>query len=405
MSNVKISQLTPASSLAATDQFEVNASGTSKSATAQNILDLSASATQTFTNKTLASPTLTGAATITGGTVTASTPVVNVTQTFNNAAVAFTGIKANFTNTASAAGTYLADFQVGGTSQYSLSPTGDTVQTGQATIGNASALVWSGRSKIQSTVDGYVSLYNNAGTDFTGLRLGGTSSSFPMIKRNATALETKLADDSAYASHNALSFRSTGSTWANIPAAGNAGRMHFVSNAGTKGSVWLDDGTRWKPLNGFATLATLDTASSNIGNTETIVFQYLIPAGMWQTGDILRVYYGIEKSGTTDTLGFNVHVGTAGTTADTAVVNSTSLMSAANRYYASYVDMRLNSANSAQQTTPNFGISGTAATLAAVTISSASANALYISVGINSSGTTDTVALRSSSVQLFSKAN
>lgn len=360
-----------------------------------------------------ASPTLTGAATITGGTVTTSTPVVNVTQTFNNAAVAFTGIKANFTNTASAAGTYLADFQVGGTSQYNLSPTGDTVQTGQATIGNASALVWNGRSKIQSTVDGYVSLYNNAGTGFTGLRLGGTTSSFPMIKRNSTALETKLADDSAYANHNALSFTSTGSTWANIPAAGNAGRMHFVSNAGTKGSMWLDDGTRWKPLNGIVLLASLDAASASIGNTATNVFQYLIPAGLVQAGDNIRLELNYAKSGNTDTMALTVRCGTAGTTADTSIVSLT-VLNATMRQAASIVDYRLESATSLQilpssrinsSASMGYGGSSTAAIDAAVTISSAAANALYFTPFINSSGTTDTVQLYGAKLWLISKAN
>lgn len=53
MANVKISELTAATTLAATDQFEINAAGTSKSATAQKVLDLAASATLTLTNKTL----------------------------------------------------------------------------------------------------------------------------------------------------------------------------------------------------------------------------------------------------------------------------------------------------------------------------------------------------------------
>lgn len=52
---------------------------------------------------------------ITGGTVTASTPTVNATQTWNNGAVAFTGWKLNITDTASAAGSKFQDYQIGGT--------------------------------------------------------------------------------------------------------------------------------------------------------------------------------------------------------------------------------------------------------------------------------------------------
>jgi hypothetical protein len=35
---------------------------------------------------------------------------------------------------------------------------------------------------------------------------GGQTSSFPALKRSAAALETKLADDSAYTQHNAQMF-------------------------------------------------------------------------------------------------------------------------------------------------------------------------------------------------------
>jgi hypothetical protein len=60
------------------------------------------------------------------------------------------------------------------------------------------------KSQIQSTADGYVMLLDNAGTSFTGLRFGGTSSSFPMLKRSSALFELKLADDSAYARLTAL---------------------------------------------------------------------------------------------------------------------------------------------------------------------------------------------------------
>lgn len=58
--------------------------------------------------------------TVTGGTVTASTPVINVTQTWNNAAVAFTGRVTNITNTSSAAASLIEDWQVGGMSKASI---------------------------------------------------------------------------------------------------------------------------------------------------------------------------------------------------------------------------------------------------------------------------------------------
>ena len=58
------------------------------------------------------------------GTITASEPVLDLSQTWNAGGVTFTGIKLNVTNTASAAGSLLADFQVGGVSKASITVAG-----------------------------------------------------------------------------------------------------------------------------------------------------------------------------------------------------------------------------------------------------------------------------------------
>jgi hypothetical protein len=60
----------------------------------------------------------------TRGTITADSPIINAAQTWNNAAVTFTGIKLNVTDTASAAASNLMDLQVGGVSQFSVSKAG-----------------------------------------------------------------------------------------------------------------------------------------------------------------------------------------------------------------------------------------------------------------------------------------
>lgn len=62
------------------------------------------------------------ALTLTGATQTDSFPVIDATQTWNNAAVNFTGLRFNVTNTASADGpdTRLVDFQIGGSSRFRI---------------------------------------------------------------------------------------------------------------------------------------------------------------------------------------------------------------------------------------------------------------------------------------------
>lgn len=72
---------------------------------------------------------------------------------------------------------------------------GSSVQTG-----NGGEFYWASRSTIGSPSDGVIVLRNNADTDFSRLQFGGTTASFPSIKRNAAGIDFRLADDSAAAS-------------------------------------------------------------------------------------------------------------------------------------------------------------------------------------------------------------
>lgn len=59
-----------------------------------------------------------------------------------------------------------------------------------------SVVIGGTKSKISSTTDGIVLLTNNAGTDFTRLQFGGTTSAFPALKRVSTEIQARRADDS-----------------------------------------------------------------------------------------------------------------------------------------------------------------------------------------------------------------
>jgi len=60
----------------------------------------------------------------TGGTVTADTPTLTSTQTWNSSGVTFNGFKLNVTDTASAAASKLIDLQVGGSSKFAVTKAG-----------------------------------------------------------------------------------------------------------------------------------------------------------------------------------------------------------------------------------------------------------------------------------------
>ena len=57
-------------------------------------------------------------------------------------------------------------------------------------------LYWSARASLKSPANGIVTLYNDAGTDFSRLQFGGTTSSFPALKRNGVRMDVVLADAS-----------------------------------------------------------------------------------------------------------------------------------------------------------------------------------------------------------------
>jgi len=85
---------------------------------------------------------------ITGGAVTASTPLFAATQTWNNAGITFKAIDINITDTASNAASLLMDLRRNATSVYNVDKFGNSVQSGSATLGsivlsgNVSAAAW-----------------------------------------------------------------------------------------------------------------------------------------------------------------------------------------------------------------------------------------------------------------------
>ncbi|MDP2587718.1 MAG: hypothetical protein Q8P33_03015, partial [bacterium] len=123
------------------------------------------------------------------------------------------GLRIVNTDTASPGTSYLMRMYSGGTAdgneRLSLTNTGrltvkDSVFAGASVqISATGAFSWktgaTARSVIWSDADGNIRLTDSAFTDFGLLQFGGTTASFPAIKRNSAAIELRLADDSAVA--------------------------------------------------------------------------------------------------------------------------------------------------------------------------------------------------------------
>lgn len=128
--------------------------------------------------------------------------------------------------------TLLIDFAVNGgafTNIFSLASAGDlSAGTIASTIGNVasaarivaastSTIGWNGSSRFTSPSDGVIEMSNAAVNGFTRLQFGGTTSSFPALRRTSAQLDCVLADNSALAAFSALSL-TTGA-----PSGGTAG--------------------------------------------------------------------------------------------------------------------------------------------------------------------------------------
>ena len=103
-----------------------------------------------------------GTVSLSGGAVTASTPVIEYTQTWNNAAITFISGDVNVTNTASATASRIARWRLGGTEIFGIGKTQVFAPAGSAALPG-----------ISFTGDTDTGFYNSAGNEMRFIT-GGT---------------------------------------------------------------------------------------------------------------------------------------------------------------------------------------------------------------------------------------
>jgi len=180
-----------------------------------------------------------------------------------------------------------------------------------------------GRGAIrQGGSDGVFTLYNNALTDFGRLQFGGTTSSFPALKRAGATLQVRLADDSASAAllvagltinNGSLSFANLlasvtaptiGSGFGTSPSVpSNNGTASFTVNVGTGGTASSGVITMPAATTGWiAYIVNITATAANRANVQTVqtastttsitVQSQTISTGAavaWAASDILRI--------------------------------------------------------------------------------------------------------------------
>ena len=145
----------------------------------------------------------------------------------------------------------------GGTTKVTISASSVTLANGlvagsDISTSSTGGFYWSLRSAMFSPSDGLIRLSNQAGSDFGRLQFGGTTSSFPALKRSGALLQARLGDDTAFTefecsniiTNNAAAAFSTNTTLAD----GAGAQVGTLANAPTAGNPtkWIsfdDNGT------------------------------------------------------------------------------------------------------------------------------------------------------------------
>ena len=85
-----------------------------------------------------------------------------------------------------------------GTSTYRFATNSNAIFPGTLTIAATAEYQWFNRSIMSSSASGIILITNSARNDWSRLQFGGTTSSFPSLKRSSTVLQSRLADDSDF---------------------------------------------------------------------------------------------------------------------------------------------------------------------------------------------------------------
>lgn len=172
--------------------------------------------------------------------------------------------------------------------------------------GASSSFSFNGRSKLNSSADGIIELFNNAGSDFTRLNFGGTTSSFPALTRSSADLQVRLADSSAYTNIDALAYKVSGTTVLSGTTLGSTIVSSSLTSLGTiTTGVW--NGTTIAVANGGTGITSFGTGVATWLGTPSSA--NLASAITNETGSGLLVF------GTAPTFASTMTIGTAsGTT-------------------------------------------------------------------------------------------
>ena len=286
LSSGALGHITPGTGVATALAVNVGSSGAfvlNNSATAfQALATAAATASLTLGGPeliTLTTANVTGLA-ISGGSITGSgtvVPGISVAGTLNTTGVVDGAVLfANITNTASGAGTLLADLQVGGASKFKISPAGTVTVAADTTGTFASAsLVLSSGSVAISGSDNAIEFYGDVGSLLAQVKNNGYITIGPNAQGGMLSL---LSDSSSNNDYNGLSFTHRNG----VPGVGlvspadntieqlngATGQLLMVDNTWTNGTSWEAGVFDWRTV---ANTLLIGTERGSVGGSARAV--------------------------------------------------------------------------------------------------------------------------------------
>jgi hypothetical protein len=259
----------------------------------------------------------------TGGTIAANAPILDLTQTFNNAGVSFFGIDYTATNTASAAGSRLLRLRVGAATAFDVNTAGSISFPGSLSMGAGStnpqanlnggtltgttstpplsvSQTWNNASGVFT---GILSNITNTASDATSklldLQVGGSSRSLNVLvgtSGRVLTLDGAVTSNSTYAGNNYAFIVST--TTASMAMYGSVG----LSLPSSYAVVWSSTSA----YNGTSDIQLQRDAAGALAQRRNT------------TAQVLRVYQTYTDASNYERLGFNQAAGYVEVAAETA---------------------------------------------------------------------------------------
>ncbi len=232
--------------------------------------------------------------------------------------------------------------------------------------------------------------------------MAATNFSGPVVSANGFKTGSTTLTDSDFAAVQAL-VSGVGILWADRPTAAAAGNgaLQWFSDIGG-GSLWRSDGTNWRPANGrtrlyakngliAAPLATLTGVTSGVF---TLPETLTIPAGLIAPHSAVWGNFEIFRTGATATALVQWRIGTAGTTSDSIVYQS-SMSATTNHQSRSYSAAKFGTETDRffAPNSSNMNGGGSQAAGADRTTNVNTAAAMYATVDLSSANAADTFSL------------